>query len=263
MSIALVILGIVLIIVALHGPRVGPNLRAPVGNTSVGSTSESSPSGAISRQASYEQATAMVVSATPFVGAARGVTPAQPAARVSHGDALNVEGGQAWSTGSTVRSSRDSTTTTVARSVPVHLSIPSLGISVRLSQLGLTASGAVQVPASFSIPGWYDQGYAPGQVGSAAILGHVDSTSGPGVFYRIVDMKVGQRVQVSLSDGQRLTFAVIGLRQYSKNGFPNKLIYGPNAHSELNLVTCGGTFDAKTHHYLSNIVVFTTLVKVG
>jgi sortase (surface protein transpeptidase) len=153
-----------------------------------------------------------------------------------------------------------STTTTIARSVPTHLSVPSLGISVRLTELGLTNSGAVQVPSSFSTPGWYDEGYAPGQIGSAVILGHVDSTSGPGVFYRLVDMKVGQRVQVTLADQETLTFKVIGLRQYPKNLFPLTLIYGPKSYSALNLVTCGGVFDPTTHHYLSNIVVFTTLV---
>jgi hypothetical protein len=139
--------------------------------------------------------------------------------------------------------------------------VPSLGISAPLTQLGLTASGAVQAPPSFSVPGWYDEGYAPGQLGSAVILGHVDSTSGPGVFYHLLDMKVGQRVNVTLADHQTLTFAVIGLRQYTKNGFPNQLVYGPKTYSALNLVTCGGVFDPTTHHYLSNIVVYTTLLK--
>jgi sortase (surface protein transpeptidase) len=150
-------------------------------------------------------------------------------------------------------------TTTIARSAPVHLSIPSLGISVPVTQLGLNSNGSVVVPTSFHIPGWYKDGYAPGQKGSAAILGHVDSTSGPGVFYRIVNMKVGQIVQVTLADHVRLKFKVIGLRQYTKANFPERLVYGPSTFSALDLVTCGGVFDATTHHYLSNIVVFTAL----
>jgi hypothetical protein len=151
------------------------------------------------------------------------------------------------------------TSISVARSAPIHLSIPALGISVRVSKVGLNSSGAVNVPSSFGIPAWYDQGYSPGQVGSAAILGHVDSTSGPGVFYHLVDMKPGQRVKVILANHRTLVFVVIGIRQYSKNGFPDQLVYGPKSYSALNLVTCGGVFDSATHHYLSNIVVFTKL----
>jgi hypothetical protein len=29
--------------------------------------------------------------------------------------------------------------------------------------------------------------------------------------------------------------------------------------AELRLITCGGTFDAQTGHYLSNVVVYATL----
>lgn len=89
----------------------------------------------------------------------------------------------------------------------------------------------------------------------------MDSTSGPGVFYRLIDLKVGQRVMVTLTDHKTLLFAVIGLREYSNGDFPERLVYGPKTYSALNLVTCGGIFDPTAHHYLSNIVVFTSLVK--
>ena len=129
------------------------------------------------------------------------------------------------------------------------------------TELGLNANGSVQLPKSYYVPGWYKDGPAPGQKGSAVILGHVDSLSGPGVFYRLNDLRVGNRINVTLKDTVRLTFAVIGLREYQKGKFPEKLVYGPRSYSALQLVTCGGTFDSKTGHYLSNIVVFTRLVK--
>jgi hypothetical protein len=31
--------------------------------------------------------------------------------------------------------------------------------------------------------------------------------------------------------------------------------------AELRLVTCGGTFDFATHHYLSNVIAYATLVR--
>jgi hypothetical protein len=37
-------------------------------------------------------------------------------------------------------------------------------------------------------------------------------------------------------------------------------VYSGHGQSTLQLVTCGGAFDSQTGHYLSNIVVYTTLV---
>jgi sortase (surface protein transpeptidase) len=126
--------------------------------------------------------------------------------------------------------------------------------------LGLGANGSPDVPTSWYVPGWYKYGPSPGQLGSAVILGHVDSVNGPAVFDRLVDLKVGDRVTVKLADGKTVHFKVIGLREYSKKNFPEKLVYGSRPYSALQLVTCGGLFDSQTHHYLSNIVVFTKLV---
>jgi hypothetical protein len=53
---------------------------------------------------------------------------------------------------------------------------------------------------------------------------------------------------------------VTGAASYLKAQFPAQQVYGRNGGSVLQLVTCGGTFDAQTGHYLSNIVVYTTLV---
>jgi len=47
----------------------------------------------------------------------------------------------------------------------------------------------------------------------------------------------------------------------SKDELPGQLVYGARDYPALQLVTCGGIFDPKTGHYLSNIVVFTALIK--
>jgi hypothetical protein len=242
-SALVVIAGIIVIIIGLHGPRVGPSLPAPVGNTSVGTSSFSAPTRSELLPFLHSSAFSATSASETFrvePALAQSLGRTTTSELVAH--SLQAPYVQARRT----RSVRvDHATTAFVRSAPVHLSIPSLKISVSVTQLGLNSDGTVQVP---------------GQMGSAAILGHVDSTSGPGVFYKIVDMKVGQLVQVTLADHVSLKFKVIGLRQYSKGNFPDKLIYGPSTFSALDLVTCGGVFDPTTHHYLSNIVVFTALV---
>jgi hypothetical protein len=148
----------------------------------------------------------------------------------------------------------------VAHSVPVSLRVPAISLSVDLSTLGLNPDGSVQVPDNDTEPGWFRLGPSPGQIGSAVILGHVDTSAGPGIFFQLRTLQAGDPVEVSLTDGAVATFAVTSVVQYTKTQFPAQLVYTSQGISELNLVTCGGAFDAQTGHYLSNVVVYTTFV---
>ena len=147
----------------------------------------------------------------------------------------------------------------MARSVPVALRIPAIGVAVSVGALGLNPDGTVEVPTNFQQPGWFRLGPAPGQLGSAVILGHVDSHRGPAVFYRLRSLRAGDQVEVSLADGVVARFVVNAVVMYPKAQFPAQRVYGSHGYSALQLVTCGGTFDTHTHHYLSNIVAYTTL----
>ena len=148
----------------------------------------------------------------------------------------------------------------VARSVPIAVRIPAIGLAVWLTQLGLNANGTVEVPTSVKVPGWFSPGPSPGQVGSAVILGHVDSYQGPGVFFQLRTLQPGDQITVNLADGVVATFNVTSVVMYQKAQFPDQQVYGSNGSSELQLVTCGGTFDPQTGHYLSNIVVYSSFV---
>ena len=148
----------------------------------------------------------------------------------------------------------------VARSVPIAVRIPAIGLAVWVTQLGLNADGTVEVPTSVQAPGWFAPGPSPGQVGSAVMLGHVDSYKGPGVFFQLRTLQPGNQINVNLADGVVATFKVTSVATYQKTQFPDQQVYGSNGSSELQLVTCGGTFDPQTGHYLSNIVVYSSFV---
>jgi hypothetical protein len=148
----------------------------------------------------------------------------------------------------------------VARSQPTAIAIPAIGLWVSLSELGLNPDGTVQVPTNVQQPGWFHLGPSPGQSGSAVILGHVDSYLGVGVFFKLPQLLAGDTVDVSLADGVSAHFVVDTVVEYPKTQFPTSLVYAPHGYSALQLVTCGGTFDPETGHYLSNIVVYTSLV---
>src|SRR5579863_10447322 len=148
----------------------------------------------------------------------------------------------------------------VARSVPVFLRIPAIGVAVSLSTLGLNPDGTVQVPTDFAQPGWYRLGPSPGQIGSAVILGHVDSYHGPAVFFQLRSLHTGDAVEVTLANGVVAHFAVTTVAMYPKAQFPSQQVYASHGYAALQLVTCGGQFDRASGHYLSNIVAYATLV---
>jgi len=142
---------------------------------------------------------------------------------------------------------------------PVWLSIPSIGIRTRLIHLGVNRDGTLQVPSSTAVTGWYTGSPRPGTVGSAIIAGHVDSRTGPGIFFWLRTLRPGDRVYVGRADGTMAVFTVTKVRKFAKNRFPTDAVYGPVPDAELRLITCGGIFDRSRGSYLSNVVVFARL----
>jgi LPXTG-site transpeptidase (sortase) family protein len=143
---------------------------------------------------------------------------------------------------------------------PVSLTIPLIGVSTKLIRLGLASDGSLQVPplSDTAVAGWYTGSPRPGAVGSAIIVGHVDTVHGPAVFDRLDQLRKGDQVYVRRADGTLVKFLVTAVRTYLKDQFPTQTVYGPTPDAELRLITCGGAWDPATHHYLSNIVVYAT-----
>jgi hypothetical protein len=143
--------------------------------------------------------------------------------------------------------------------VPVRLEIERIGVSTGLQRLGRAGDGTVEVPNEWDVAGWYADGTRPGDPGSAVILGHVDSKAGPAVFYRLRELRAGDRVEVVRAGGSRARFTVERVEQYDKLRFPTADVYYPTLTPRLRLVTCGGTFDPDTGHYRANVIAFATL----
>jgi hypothetical protein len=161
--------------------------------------------------------------------------------------------------GAVISPPRPAAIVTVAR--PSYLSIPAAGVHTRLTTLGLTADGSLQVPTSTEVAGWYTGSPRPGQTGSAIIAGHIDSTQGPGVFFRLRLLRPGDRVYVRHADGTLAVFRVYAEHMYPKDRFPTERVYGPVPDPELRLITCGGVFDPATGSYLSNVVVYAAEIR--
>jgi len=139
--------------------------------------------------------------------------------------------------------------------VPVRLRIPALHLDTMLDRLARQRDGTLSVPPRWSVPGWYAGGPRPGELGPAVIVGHVDSTDGPAVFFGLSRLRPGDRVEVVQRGGHMLGFVVSDVRRVTKSHFPTALVYGPHPLPVLRLITCTGTFDRSAGSYRDNLVV--------
>lgn len=142
------------------------------------------------------------------------------------------------------------------RSNPLRIRIPKISLDTSIIPVGLNSSGAIAMPNIFDVTGWYDKGPTPGQIGPAVIVGHVDSTQGIAIFWRLRELMPGDTVMIDLQDGKTATFKVTDIKQFPQADFPTQQVYGNINYAGIRLITCGGTFSTATHHYSHNTVVF-------
>jgi hypothetical protein len=140
-------------------------------------------------------------------------------------------------------------------SPPVQLTIAAIGVQTGLEALRLTPDGTLAAPSQSQRAGWYAAGVTPGSVGPAIIAGHVDSTTGPAVFLRLRQLRVGDQITVHRKDGSSVDFVVDDVHAYPNDAFQQSAVYGPTTNAVLRLVTCTGDFDTAAKSYLDNIVV--------
>ncbi|MFB7089747.1 class F sortase [Streptomyces sp. NPDC056296] len=148
----------------------------------------------------------------------------------------------------------------LARSVPVGLRIPAIGVDTPVMRLGLASDGTVEVPplTDDDRAGWYRHSPTPGQVGPSVILGHVTvGTHGDGVFRRLARLHRGDRIEARLENGTAAEFTVTSVRTVAKADFPTDDVYGDVDRPELRLITCGGPRVGE--EYRDNVIAFAEL----
>ena len=138
---------------------------------------------------------------------------------------------------------------------PTRVTIPAIGVDSGLVGVGLNPDGSMHTP-DFGQAAWYDLGPRPGEPGPAVVLAHVDSKAkGPDVFYRLRELKPGDRVTIGFAKGTK-TFTVTGREQVAKTQLPTGKIWNDTKQPVLRLITCGGAFDHRAGSYLDNIIVY-------
>ena len=143
---------------------------------------------------------------------------------------------------------------------PRTLEIPKLGVQTTVEFVGLDDERRMDVPKEWENVGWYQYGPIPGEAGSAVIAGHLDSPTGPAVFYDLSKLQPGDSIVVTNEQGNILEFIVEYIEQYKDVSFPiQKVFNDADNKKRLNLITCAGTFSRSRSVYSDRLVVFASL----
>lgn len=142
---------------------------------------------------------------------------------------------------------------------PVRVTIPALGVSASVQDVGLADDGSMGVPVGFNDVAFYTLGFMPGESGYAAFTGHISSTAAPGVFYNIDNLGPGNTVHVFGDDGTELVFIVQDVETYDADTFPLSKVFAPRDTPGLVLITCTGDWDPVAHLFSDRVVVYADL----
>jgi sortase (surface protein transpeptidase) len=173
--------------------------------------------------------------------------------------------GQIFTLPSFGESQRDSakggSTEGLSPSIPTRISIPSLGVRAKVIKVGRAADGSIATPATdpAEATGWYRLGPTPGELGTAVIVGHVDTASQPAVFHRLAELRKGKLIEVDREDHRVATFTVESVERFPKTSFPAGRVFDSTGRARLVLVTCGGKWVGGHIGYSDNVIVFATL----
>ena len=178
------------------------------------------------------------------------------------GPALTADSFEGWVPPTQPQTQTSPSQTRPVSTAPImRVSVPRVGINAPVEVLTLDGAGAMQDPRTPSAVAWYDFSARPGQLGNVVLAGHVDYEKyGPAVFWRLRDLKPGDRVEVTLADGTVFAYEVASLNYYDAATAPVKEITGPTPYEAITLITCGGNFNRSNLTYNQRLVVRATRV---
>ena len=145
----------------------------------------------------------------------------------------------------------------VEAAIPVRIEIVVIDLEAPILPLGVVReTGQMEVPENVDEVGWYRYGPAPGWPGSAVLAAHVDMAGeGPGVFFHLDRLRMGDRINVDFDDGTTSIFVVSHAERVPKGELNFDSVFSPVGQPLLRLVTCGGGFNRTIRSYDDNIVI--------
>ncbi|MEP7215932.1 MAG: class F sortase [Anaerolineaceae bacterium] len=123
------------------------------------------------------------------------------------------------------------------------LSVPAIGVAkAPVARFGLDAFGRLEVPQDSQHVGWNPAYNAlPGEGGSTFFAAHFEYAGRAGVFNRISALKLGDTVEVGLSDGSSRAYRVSSTVDYTLAAIDmGAILHGREGRESVTLMTCSG-----------------------
>lgn len=143
--------------------------------------------------------------------------------------------------------------------LPDLITIPAISVKASIKPVSLLENGQVGVPDNTELTGILYPGVLPGAKGNVIIDGHVDSYSGPAVFFELRKLKQGDKVIVSSKTGRQLTYSVESVEVFTPAEAPMDRIFGETGERRMNLITCTGRYSRKKKEHEKRLIIFTKL----
>ena len=144
--------------------------------------------------------------------------------------------------------------------IPARVAIPSIGVDAAIEATGILDNGEMGVPEDINQVGWFEPGFKVGAKGHAVLAGHVDSYTGPAIFYHLDKVEIGEEVIITDPDGREMVYVIREKASYITEESPIAEIFGPSDSRMINLITCTGTFDRDTGSHEERLVVTAELI---
>lgn len=144
----------------------------------------------------------------------------------------------------------------VAKGMPQSIAIPSQNIEGYIQKVGTDQNKAIAAPNNVRLAGWYVHSELPGKRGLSIIDGHVHGVSEPGVFRDLAKVSNGDEITITFGDGSTRKFIVFAVKNVDKDDAAKYIFdQSPRVTSQLNLVTCIGSYDKDDKTYDRRVIV--------
>ncbi len=146
---------------------------------------------------------------------------------------------------------------------PKKIILPGVGVDAYIQNVGVDQNEQIAVPNNIHIAGWFIDSVRPGENGLSIIDGHVDGrTVSDGVFSKLEKLSEGDAVMIEMGDGRTLHYRVRRLTTIVTEDSAG-ILYSqlPGTVSQLNLITCTGTYLKDQKTYDQRMIVAAELVQ--
>jgi hypothetical protein len=144
---------------------------------------------------------------------------------------------------------------------PKYIRLPTIQTEGFIQNVGVDQHKEMAAPNNIHFAGWFADSVRPGQIGLSIIDGHVDGREEAGIFRWLDDLKVHNEYSIEMGDGSLKRYQVKDVVTVDAQEAASALFsQNPDIKSQLNLITCGGSFDQQSRQYDKRVIVISEFI---